>query len=138
MKVFIKDIAYCLPEKVVTNVELEKAFPEWSVDKITDKVGIIERRVATSDETATDLAVLAAESLFPKGTVKRADVDLSFSVHKVLTTNCHRRHVSFRISWDWVQIVALSTLTWDARDMSMAWPLQKDWLWEAWRRMCCF
>lgn len=75
MKVFIKDIAYCLPEKVVTNVELEKAFPEWSVDKITDKVGIIERRVATSDETATDLAVLAAESLFAKGTVKRADVD---------------------------------------------------------------
>lgn len=75
MRAFIKDIAYCLPEKVVTNVELEKAFPEWSVDKITNKVGVVERRIAMPDETAADFAVLAAETLFGKGTVKRSDVD---------------------------------------------------------------
>lgn len=75
MKAYIKDIAYYLPEKVVTNEELVKEFPEWSVDKIADKVGVCERRVASSNETATDLAVLAAEALFAKGTVKREDIN---------------------------------------------------------------
>lgn len=75
MIAYLKDIAYYLPEKVVTNEELVKEFPEWSVDKIADKVGVRERHVASSAETATDLAVLAAEALFAKGMVKREDVD---------------------------------------------------------------
>lgn len=75
MEVYIKEIAYYLPEKVVTNEDLVKEFPEWSVDKIADKVGVSERHVASSGETATDLAVLAAEALFAKGTVKKEDID---------------------------------------------------------------
>lgn len=75
MEVFIKDISYHLPNNVVNNQEIVNDFPEWSVEKIADKVGISERRVAASDETATDLAVSAAEVLFAKGTVKREDID---------------------------------------------------------------
>ena len=75
MEVFIKDIAYFLPSGVVTNAELVKDFPEWSVEKIADKVGVSERRVAATNETATDLAISAAEALFAKGTINRADVD---------------------------------------------------------------
>lgn len=75
MNVFIKDIAYYLPPKIVTNEELVQDFPEWSVAKIAEKVGVNERRVAASDETATDLAVAAAEVLFAKGIVKREDID---------------------------------------------------------------
>jgi len=30
-KAFIKGLSYYLPEKVVTNEELVKEFPEWSV-----------------------------------------------------------------------------------------------------------
>lgn len=75
MEVFIKDIAYYLPERVVTNEELVKEFPEWSVDKIADKVGVNERRVASDDETATDLAIKAAELLFSKGVVEKGDID---------------------------------------------------------------
>ena len=67
MNVFIKDLAYYLPAKIVTNEELVQDFPEWSVAKIADKVGVNERRVAASNETATDLAILAAERLFSKG-----------------------------------------------------------------------
>lgn len=74
MKVFIKDIAYHLPEKVVTNEELVKDFPEWSVEKIADKVGVNERHVVV-DETATDLAISASEKLFSKGTVQKDDID---------------------------------------------------------------
>ena len=73
-KAFIKDIAYYLPPNTVTNEELVKEFPEWSVDKIADKVGVLERRVVV-DETATDLAVLAAEKLFAQNKVNKEEVD---------------------------------------------------------------
>lgn len=63
-KAFIKGISYHLPDKVVTNEELVAEFPEWTVEKIADKVGVKERRVADDGETATDLAVKAAEKLF--------------------------------------------------------------------------
>lgn len=75
MNAYIKDIAYYLPERVVTNKELVKEFPEWSVDKIADKVGVIERHVALPDETATDMAVLAAEALFARGEVQKSEID---------------------------------------------------------------
>lgn len=73
-KAFIKDLAYYLPPNTVTNEELVKEFPEWSVDKIAEKVGVLERRVVV-DETATDLAVLAAERLFAQNKVNKEDVD---------------------------------------------------------------
>ena len=75
MKAYIKDIAYYLPERVVTNEELVKEFPEWSVEKIANKVGVLERHVAAPDETATDMAVTAAETLFEKGVTQKTDVD---------------------------------------------------------------
>lgn len=75
MKVFIKDIAYHLPKSVVTNEQLVRDFPEWSVKKIADKVGVCERRVAGPDETATDLAIASAEMLFAKGHVEKKDID---------------------------------------------------------------
>ena len=71
---FIKDIAYYLPSKTVTNEELVKEFPEWSVEKIAKKVGVLERRVVV-EETATDLAVLAAERLFAQNRINKEDVD---------------------------------------------------------------
>lgn len=75
MKAFIKDIAYYLPERVVTNQELIKDFPEWSVEKVASKVGIKERHLVVDGETATDLAIKAAEQLFILGKVKKEDVD---------------------------------------------------------------
>ena len=40
-----------------------------------EKVGVCERRVAGPNETATDLAIAAAESLFAGGMVKKNDID---------------------------------------------------------------
>lgn len=53
-----------LPEKIVTNEQLVKEFPEWTVEKIADKVGVNQRHVASEEETATDLAIKAAEKMF--------------------------------------------------------------------------
>lgn len=64
MKSFIKAISYYLPEKIVTNEELVSEFPEWTVEKIADKVGVTQRHIADEGETATDLAVKAAKKIF--------------------------------------------------------------------------
>ena len=48
MEAYIKAISYYLPEMVVTNEELVKEFPEWSVEKIAKKVGINERHIAAT------------------------------------------------------------------------------------------
>ena len=53
--VFIKAISYYLPEKVVTNEELVREFPEWSVDKVAQKVGVNSRHIASDKETAGDI-----------------------------------------------------------------------------------
>lgn len=75
MKSYIKGISYYLPERVVTNEELVREFPEWTVDKIAAKVGVWERHVAASDETAVDLAIKAAEALFFEHGIDRSMVD---------------------------------------------------------------
>ena len=74
-KAYIKDIAYYLPDVVVTNEDIIHDFPEWSVEKIASKVGVNQRHIAAVGETATDLAIKAAEKLFQKGNVNREDVD---------------------------------------------------------------
>lgn len=74
-RVYIKDIAYYLPEKVVTNEDIVRDFPEWSVEKIASKVGVHQRHVAAADETAADLAVKAAQSLFKQGKCGPQEVD---------------------------------------------------------------
>jgi len=75
MKAYIKDIAYYLPEKVLTNEELATEFPEWSAEKIAGKVGISERHISAEDETVTDMAVKASEKLFEQGFAKREEID---------------------------------------------------------------
>ena len=76
MKAYIKAISYYLPERIVTNEELVGEFPEWTVEKIADKVGVRQRHVASVNETAADMAVKAAEVLFSNnGEIRREDID---------------------------------------------------------------
>ena len=75
MKAYIKGISYYLPEKVLTNEELIQKFPEWTVEKISQKVGISERHIAGENETAGDMAVKAAERLIFEKQIDRASID---------------------------------------------------------------
>ena len=76
MKVFIKTIAEYLPETILTNEELVKEFPEWSVEKVSGKIGIYQRHISGENETATDMAVKAAESLFAESeSIYRNEID---------------------------------------------------------------
>lgn len=75
MEAYIKAISYYLPEKIITNDDLVKEFPEWTVDKIASKVGVVERHVVNDDETAVDLAVKAGEKLFEEHGIDRESID---------------------------------------------------------------
>ena len=76
MNAFIKGISYYLPDEVLTNKEIVEEFPEWTVEKIAEKVGVNSRHVAGENETATDLAVKAAELLFEeRDDIKKEDID---------------------------------------------------------------
>lgn len=50
-------LEYHLPERVVTNKDLEAEFEGWNAEKIEKKTGIRERRVVREDETALDMAL---------------------------------------------------------------------------------
>ena len=75
MKAYIKAISYFLPEKVVTNDDLVKEFPEWTVDKIAGKVGVSERHIVSENETAADMATQAAKKLFTEHGIDRSTID---------------------------------------------------------------
>ena len=77
MEAYIKAISYYLPEKIITNDDLVKEFPEWTVDKIASKVGVVERHVVNDDETAVDLAVKAGEKLFIEHGIDRESIDFT-------------------------------------------------------------
>ncbi len=62
----IKQIEYYLPEGILTNEELEKAYPEWSATKLEKKVGIKQRHIAGPNETSLDLATKAAIKVLEK------------------------------------------------------------------------
>jgi 3-oxoacyl-[acyl-carrier-protein] synthase-3 len=72
---YIKAIAYYLPDRVVTNEELIKEFPEWTVEKIAGKVGVSERHLSAENETAGDMAIKAAEKLFVDNNISRESID---------------------------------------------------------------
>lgn len=59
----ITKIDYYLPEKVLTNKDLEKASGRWSAEKIEKKVGIRQRHIARDDETALDMAYEASSKV---------------------------------------------------------------------------
>lgn len=71
----IADIAMHLPQRILGNDELAAIYPDWSSEKILEKTGIAERRIAAPTETAGDLALQAAHNLFAQGTVSASDVD---------------------------------------------------------------
>ncbi|MEI3801735.1 MULTISPECIES: ketoacyl-ACP synthase III [unclassified Chitinophaga] len=70
----LKAISYYLPEMSLTNNDLNGLFPDWSVDKIARKTGILQRRIADKDEFVSTMAVKAANNLFNEYGIAPADI----------------------------------------------------------------
>lgn len=75
MDSFIKAISYYLPKKVLTNQDITKKFPEWTEEKIFEKVGIKERHIAAENETALDMAEMAAKKMFTENEGLKEKID---------------------------------------------------------------
>jgi len=75
MNAFIKGISYYFPEKILTNELLINDFPEWTVEKVAEKIGIKQRHIVSADETALDLAEKAANLFFEGHDVDRASIN---------------------------------------------------------------
>ena len=75
-KAAIQAINYYLPEKTISNEELAAIFPEWPADQIYKKTGIRSRHIAADDETASDLAFLAAQNLFNNSSYDAENIDM--------------------------------------------------------------
>ena len=75
MKAYIKAISYYLPEEVMSNERLIQEFPEWTVEKVASKIGISERRISAKNQTATSMAVSAANNLFMEHNLDKSEID---------------------------------------------------------------
>ena len=74
MKARIVSTGYYLPEKVLTNKDLEKIVDtteEW----ITQRTGIYERRIAAENEASSDMGIEAARMALERGGIAPGDVD---------------------------------------------------------------
>jgi len=71
----ITAIDYYLPETVLTNDELAQLYPTWPAKLVEEKTGIRARHIAAADETATDMAVKAAQKLFQRKACAPEDID---------------------------------------------------------------
>ncbi|MBI1825730.1 MAG: ketoacyl-ACP synthase III [Planctomycetes bacterium] len=71
----IRAIAAALPKGVVTNDDLDREHPEWNLELIARRLGVVRRHIARSDETALDLGDQACRSLFESHPNLRQDVD---------------------------------------------------------------
>ena len=74
MAIKIKGTGSCLPEKVITNFDLEKII-ETTNEWIVERTGIEQRHVSTG-ESAADLAFEAAKQALAENNIDGADIDL--------------------------------------------------------------
>lgn len=97
VKAYIKAVDYYLPDRILTNEEIVRLFPQWSAEKVASKVGILERHIAADNETATDMAFKAAQKLFSNNSHLRESIDFillcSQSVdYKLPSSSCILQH----------------------------------------------
>ncbi|NPV84163.1 MAG: ketoacyl-ACP synthase III [Candidatus Aminicenantes bacterium] len=71
----IRSMGIYLPEKVLTNLDLEKMV-ETSDEWITTRTGIKERRIAAEEQVTSDLGVAAARQALDRAGLKPEDIDL--------------------------------------------------------------
>lgn len=68
-------IAYSLPERALSNVELAALYDGWTEEKILAKTGIASRHIVDEKETALDLAEKASKKLFEAYQISPNQID---------------------------------------------------------------
>ncbi len=84
----ILGLGYHLPQRAETNDQLARENPDWDMDKLYAKSGIRARRIAAEDETASDLAFAAGETLLARQLLPRREIDFL-----IYCTECPDRYL---------------------------------------------
>lgn len=74
-KAYIQYISYYHPCGCLSNEDISSAHPEWTVEKISSKIGIEKRYISAPDETAGDMACQAALSLIEQNSIVKTDIN---------------------------------------------------------------
>jgi 3-oxoacyl-[acyl-carrier-protein] synthase-3 len=97
----IRAIATHLPERVVSNRELEAENPSWNMAAVSDRAGVVARHIAARGETAFDLAAIASEKLLDGLPAKDAAIDaIIFCTQTpdfIMPGNAHLLHDRLRL-----------------------------------------
>lgn len=93
MGIKISGIGSYTPERVLTNLDLEKIV-ETSDEWISTRTGIKERRIAKDDETTSDMGVCAAKKAIEMAGISAEEIDLIIFATvtadtKLPSTACH-------------------------------------------------
>jgi 3-oxoacyl-[acyl-carrier-protein] synthase-3 len=75
MIIGIEHIEFYLPNKQVSNSDLQKIHPSWDVEKVGEKSGVYNRHIAIDGETAYDLACGAIDKLLINNKINLSDID---------------------------------------------------------------
>ncbi|WP_010587301.1 3-oxoacyl-ACP synthase III family protein [Schlesneria paludicola] len=75
MHAMLAAVEFQLPDTRLSNEEVVRFAINWTPQKILDKTGIAERRIAAKGELSSDLAFHAAEKLFTNSVCVREEID---------------------------------------------------------------
>ena len=75
---------------MVTNQDLHDEFPNWDIDRVVKKSGVLKRHIATKNETALDLSIKACEKLFSNESKEDIDgiIYCTQSPDYIMPSNC--------------------------------------------------
>lgn len=93
----ISAMSACVPQNIVYNKDLGYLIPADEIEKTIDSIGIVERRIADDDVTASDLAYQAARKLLDDNDIDPASIDVLLfmsqtSDYRIPATSCTLQH----------------------------------------------
>lgn len=93
----IRALSACVPHDVVYNKDLGYLIPDEEIEKVIDNIGIVKRRIAADDVTASDLCFKAAQQLMHDNDINPDSIDVLLFMsqtpdYRIPATSCILQH----------------------------------------------
>lgn len=93
----IKAMTACVPPDIVYNKDLGYLIPEEEIEKTINNIGVVERRIAANDVTASDLCYKAVCQLMADNDIDPASIDVLLFMsqtpdYRIPATSCLLQH----------------------------------------------